>query len=155
MLPVSLRTEALTSLLPEYRNNFEGHGVVLIEYWMQNLKIDKNQDGEAVLSAGRFVPWLTDSEGRSFKTGSLIWSEHRFRDIPGLMGHTEYEQMCVKLNKTSKWELARPTPKFQPGFAAYTLCRSPPCSEVRPDPCGPLCKHSVCVLFTTGLRCLC
>lgn len=98
---------------------------------MQNLKIDKNQDGEAVLSAGRYVPWLTDGEGRSFKTGSLMWSEHRFRDVPGLMGHAEYEQMSAKLKRTSQWELAQPPPKFQPGSGAHALCKESACEEVR------------------------
>lgn len=87
---------------------------------LQNLKIDTNIDGEAVLSAGRFVPYLCDTEGLSYKSGPLMWSEHRFRDVPGQMGHADYEAMCDRLAKTTRWDRSRPPAQCEPGHAAYT-----------------------------------
>ena len=86
----------------------------------QNIKIDDHKDGEAVLSAGRFVPYLTDKDGLSYKSGPLMWSEHRFRDVPGQMGHADYEAMCARLAQTTRWDMSRPAAQCEPGYAAYT-----------------------------------
>lgn len=73
-----------------------------------------------MLSAGRFVPYLTDKDGLSYKSGPLMWSEHRFRDVPGQMGHADYEAMCARLAETTRWDKSRPPAQCEPGYAAYT-----------------------------------
>lgn len=87
---------------------------------MQNLKIDSIAEGEPVLKGSLYVPHMLDDNKVAFNTGKLMWNEDRFKHVPGRMGHGEYEAMCRTIAETSKWELARPESKFEPGFAAYT-----------------------------------
>jgi hypothetical protein len=89
-------------------------------FCMQNFKIDSIEEGEPVLCGGKFVPHMTDHVHISLRTGPLMWSEGRFRNVPGCLGHVEYESMCKKLAKTSKWESSRPEKHFKPRFAEYT-----------------------------------
>lgn len=92
---------------------------------LQNFKVDNNIDGEAVLSSGRYVPFLRDNNDTSFSKGALMWSAGRFQNVSDVLGYKEYEAMCSKLAETTSWEASRPHSEFKPGFAEFTLKKAP------------------------------
>lgn len=129
---------------------------------VQNLKTESLEEGEAVLKGSRYVPHMVDDNNVAFSTGRLMWSEDRFKNIPGRLGHAEYEGLCRRIGETSKWELSRPESKFEAGFAEYTtrpmdwerrIVRLPMCLPHRPPFLSPPpCVPSVCHSFDPVTR---
>lgn len=87
---------------------------------MQSQKLDSHIAGEPVLANGKYSAHLLDAGNVPFKKGKIMWSDGRFSHVPGRTSAAEYEEICRKLNDTSKWAQSRPESKFEPGFAEYT-----------------------------------